>query len=193
MVNGAATSSAITGSSLNPSTYGDVVTFTAVVSSNGGTPTGNVRFKVGSTLLGPATLSDGVATLTTSAGQLPGGADSIVAIYNGTAQFTGSTSPALVQTVNQAISTTTLISSPNPASLGQTVTFTATVSGAFAIPAGKVRFRDGTTSLGVVSLSNGVAVYTTSALSRKTHNVSATYEGNLNYLTSSGNVQQVVR
>jgi hypothetical protein len=103
VVNGAATSTAITGSSLNPSTYGDAVAFTAVVSSNNGTPTGNVRFKVGSTLLGSATLSGGVATLTTSAGQLPGGADSIVAIYNGTAQFTGSTSPAFLQTVNQAI------------------------------------------------------------------------------------------
>jgi hypothetical protein len=192
-VSGATTSTAITGSSLNPSTYGDVVTFTAVVSSSGGTPTGNVRFKAGSTLLGTATLSNGLATLTTSPGLLPGGADSIVATYNGTAQFTASTSPGFLQTVNQAASTTTLTSSANPASLGQAITFTATVGGASAIPAGKVRFRDGTTSLGVVSLNNGVAVYTTSALSRKTHNVSATYEGNLNYLTSAADVQQVVR
>jgi hypothetical protein len=72
-----------TGSSLNPSTYGDVVTLTAVVSSSGGNPVGNVRFKVGSTLLGTAALSNGVAILITSTGQLPGGADSIAAIIVG--------------------------------------------------------------------------------------------------------------
>src|SRR5262245_61651559 len=54
-------------SSLNPSTFGQSVAFTANVSSANGTPTGTVEFSDGGVLIGPATLSGGVATFTTSA------------------------------------------------------------------------------------------------------------------------------
>jgi hypothetical protein len=42
-------------------------------------------------------------------------------------------------------------------------------------------------------IGHGVAAYTATALSRETHNISATYEGTLNYLAGTANVQQVVR
>src|SRR5262249_5733078 len=44
-------------SSANPSVYGQTVTFTAVVSSSSGTPTGTVTFYEGSTTLGTAMLA----------------------------------------------------------------------------------------------------------------------------------------
>src|SRR5208283_5536444 len=53
-------------SSVNPSGYGQAVTFTATVSSAGPTPTGTVTFKNGSKSLGSATLSGGVAQIITS-------------------------------------------------------------------------------------------------------------------------------
>ena len=69
-------------SSLNPSTSGASVTFTATVApSTGGTPTGTVTFKNGTTTLGTGTLSGGVATLTTTT--LPVASNSITASYGG--------------------------------------------------------------------------------------------------------------
>ena len=73
----ASTTTAIT-SSPNPSVTGQPVTLTATilaVSPGTGTPTGTVNFYSGSTLLDTATLSDGVATYTTTT--LPTGTSSI--------------------------------------------------------------------------------------------------------------------
>ena len=79
-------------SSQNPSIYGEVVTFTAEVSSSAGAPPDGetVAFLNGATLLGAATLSGGTAGFTTSA--LPVGTNSVTAVYNGSAEFAGSTS-----------------------------------------------------------------------------------------------------
>ena len=55
-------------SSVNPSTVGQTVTFTAAVTSSGGTPTGTVNFLDGTTQIGSGTLNgSGVATFSTSA------------------------------------------------------------------------------------------------------------------------------
>jgi uncharacterized protein YuzB (UPF0349 family) len=85
-------------SSLNPSNYGQAVTFTATVTSAGpNTPTGEVEFKNGIKFMGSATLSGGVATLTTS--KLAVGTDSITAKYLGDADSAEGTSSALDQVV----------------------------------------------------------------------------------------------
>ena len=193
VVNGIPTTSTITGSSSNPSVYGQTVTFTATVTSSNGTPTGTVHFKTGGTSLGQAALVNGVATLTTTPAQLPGGADSVIVTYAANAQFAGSSSPAFFQTVTQTVSTTSLASSANPSSLGQTVTITATVSGAYVTPKGNVRFFDGTKLLAVIPLSSGSALYTTSVLTGGTHSISALYVGDLNYASSSTTMQQNVQ
>ena len=58
----AATTTAVT-SSANPSTYGSAVSFTATVTSAGGTPTGTVQFAVdGSPFGGPVPLAGGSAS-----------------------------------------------------------------------------------------------------------------------------------
>ena len=83
-------------SSINPSTAGQPVTFTATVAvaTGTGTPTGMVTFLDGATTLGnPVPLSGNTATFTTTA--LAAGGHSITAVYNGDANFFGSTtSPA---------------------------------------------------------------------------------------------------
>jgi hypothetical protein len=85
--------------SLNPSTVGASVTFTATVAPSAAT--GTVTFKDGTTTLGTGTLSGGTATYTTAA--LTVGAHSITAEYGGDSGYLGSTnSPALAQTVNSA-------------------------------------------------------------------------------------------
>ena len=116
-------------SSLNPSIFGQLVTFTATVSAQTpgtGAPTGTVTFLSGPTTLGTGTLSSGVATLSTSS--LAAGSFPITAVYGGDTNNAGSTSTVTTQVVSQDASATTLASSLNPSKYGQSVTFTATVS-----------------------------------------------------------------
>ncbi len=179
-------------SSLNPSTYGQAVTFTATVKSKStGTPTGTVTFKNGTVTLGTATLSAGVAKFTTAT--LAAGTHSVTAVYGGSATFTTSTSTAVSQVVNKASTTTTLVSSLNPSTHGQSVTFTATVKPQFTgTPTGTVTFKDGTTTLGAVTLSAGVAKYTTSTLATGTHKITAAYSGSADFTTSAAALTQTV-
>ena len=99
-VSQASTSTAVT-SSLNPSTPGQTITFTATItvsSPGSGMPTGAVTFCDGNTSLGTVTLnSSGTATFTTATF----GADrfTVSAVYGGDSGFAGSTSAALAQTV----------------------------------------------------------------------------------------------
>jgi len=79
----------------NPSKTLQTVTFRATVSP--AAATGTVRFFDGSTLLGSATLSGGVASFSTFS--LAAGTHSITAQYGGDGRFNGSTSAVLTQTV----------------------------------------------------------------------------------------------
>jgi sugar lactone lactonase YvrE len=88
--------------SLNSSTSnlgtGAPVTLTAAVASTTtGTPTGTVTFFNGTTQVGTATLSSGIASLTTSFAAT--GTDSITAVYAGDTNFTGSSSGSVAVTV----------------------------------------------------------------------------------------------
>jgi hypothetical protein len=93
----AGTTTALT-SSLNPSSFGQAVTFTVAVTSLAGTPTGVVTLQDGTTALGTVPLAAGGATLTTSG--LAVGSHAITAVYGGDASFEGSASAAVSQTVN---------------------------------------------------------------------------------------------
>ncbi|MGO9228193.1 MAG: Ig-like domain repeat protein [Bryobacteraceae bacterium] len=170
-------------SSSNPSAVGQAVTFTAVVSGAGGTPTGTVTFKDGTTTLGAPSLVSGTATFTTSS--LTFGSHSITANYGGDSNFASSASAALIQAVGVSASQTTLISSANPSAVGQAVTFTAVVSGAGGTPTGTVTFKDGTTTLGTPSLVSGTATFTTSSLTLGSHSITANYGGDSTFASST--------
>ncbi|WP_246801360.1 IPT/TIG domain-containing protein [Bradyrhizobium genosp. L] len=85
-------------SSQNPSSSGQSVTFTATVTSAGGTPTGTVTFSDNGTPIGSATLAAGTASFATSS--LAVGSHPITASYSGNGAFGASTSPALPQSVS---------------------------------------------------------------------------------------------
>jgi len=176
-------------SSLNPSTYGQSITFTATVSAGAfGTPTGTVTFKSGTTTLGAVALSGGTAKLSTSI--LLGGANSITVVYGGSSDYLASTSAALTQTVNRSATTTTLVSSLNPSTHGTAVTFDANVSATSGtIPTGSIVFKDGTATLGTVTVNSaGVATFSTSALTVGTHTIAAMYVGTTNDSASTSAV-----
>jgi hypothetical protein len=88
---------------------------------------------------------------------------------------------------------TTLTSSPNPALVNQTVTFTATITSTPSVPNGEVvTFYDGKTELGTGTTTNGVATLSTSFAKEKTYTVKASYPGDAFRKASSGTVKQVV-
>lgn len=168
----------------SPSTVeGQPVTFTATVATDvtdprADVPRGEVQFYDGPTPLGgPRLLSFGTASITVSS-LSPGEHSGIQAVYRGDSNYQPSVSPWLTHTVTALAPTTTaLTAGPNPAGVGQPVTFTATVASSDGTPTGTVAFREGTTTLGSGTLSGGVATFTTSGLSVGTHSITATYGG----------------
>ncbi|HEX9441905.1 MAG TPA: Ig-like domain-containing protein, partial [Roseiflexaceae bacterium] len=90
-----------------------------------------------------------------------------------------------------AATTTIVISSSNPSTVGQTVTFTATISAsALESPTGSVTFKDGTTMLGSGMLdAGGQVTFSTAAMTVGSHNITAAYGGDD---TFSGSVSPIL-
>ncbi len=177
-----------------PSIFGQLVTFTAAVTSASGPPTGSVVFTdtSTSTTLGSAALISGTASIPVSS--LAAGTHSITAAYQGSATFSASTSAPLSQIVKIASTTTSLTSSLNPAATSQSVTFTATVASQYGgVATGSVTFLSGSQTLGTATLSGNRAILTTSFATAGTYSISAKYNGDSNNTGStSSTLSQVV-
>jgi hypothetical protein len=172
----------------SPSTYGAKVVFTATVTGGVGVPVGTVTFKEllgasGSTTIGSASLdATGAASISTSA--LAAGSHAIVADYSGdTVYAVGSGTVSHV--VGKATTTTTLVTSENPSTVGPSVTFTAAVSSDATGFTGKVDFLDGTTVLGTASLTGASTTFTARDLPKGTHAITASYSGDVNFAGST--------
>jgi hypothetical protein len=173
--------------------HGQATHFTATVTptqgSGGPTPTGTVQFKVdGASFGSPATVSGGVAT-SGSTSTLSTGDHVITAVYGGNTTYLGSTSAAVTQHVGKAQTTTSISQDVNPTVHGQAVTFTATVGvvlpGA-GTPTGAVQFTvDGSPAGTAVPLSGDHATLTISNLHAGNHDVSATYNGDDDFASST--------
>jgi uncharacterized repeat protein (TIGR01451 family) len=196
-----------------PLALGSSVTDQATVSGTGaGTPTGTVDFTFFAnancngtgTSAGTGTLSSGVAN-SNSEGPLTAGSYSFKATYSGDANYEGSTGSCEPFTVAKATTTTltavqlagtTVTSVP----LGSTVTDKATVSGTGAgTPTGTVAFTffsngactgTGTSAGNSKALSGGVATSNAEGpLTAGSYSFQATYSGNGNYKTSTGDCE----
>jgi hypothetical protein len=173
--------------SSNPIAAGSNITLTATVSPS--TASGSVAFLSGSTTLGTAPIVNGVATLTTA---FPDTGDHfLTAAYTGTTSSGSATSASLTLEVTSTNSTTTsLTAAPNPASLGQPVTLTATVP---AAASGQVTFYDGTQVIGISSVGGGTAPFTTTTLAAGSHSLQAMFDNGANLAPSaSGSLSLIV-
>jgi hypothetical protein len=197
-------------SSGNPSVAGGTVIYTATVApapdggtvafSDNGNPVNGCG--VQPLLAGVATCSELYASA---------GAHAIVAVYAGNTNFVTSTSSTLHQVVDAAVvppaaTSTTLVSSANPSTAGQSVSFTATVhTTGSSTPTGSVLFFDGSTLLGNIALAGtgpglstsglapNQAQFSTSALTPVPHVITATYTGDAADLASTSSpINQVV-
>jgi autotransporter-associated beta strand protein/predicted outer membrane repeat protein len=188
-----------------PITLGQSVGVTATVAVNApgtGTPTGTIAIGDGGTAAGdrctitlPATsctlTPSSAGTKTLSAAYVPDAASS--------ANFGGSNANPVSLVVNPAAAGTSLSSSANPSTYGQSVSFTAVVTPASGgvLPTGNVTFSDGETPLcnGVALVAgpgNAAAVCTTSTLSVGSHAITARYSGDANNQPATANLNQVV-
>jgi plastocyanin len=190
----------------NPNaTSGHNVKFTATVTPSvqgtTGTPSGTVEFDdLGQ---GPVpggssvALVGGVASVTTST--LQAGAHQITAHYNGSSTFYPRTSAGISQSV-KIPTTLVLTSDPNPSTVDQTVTFTATLShndrGPLA-PGGSVNFKIGASVLGQgVQIGDNPTTFITPTLPVNLDGIPihAEYGGDAEYQPSTSiDISQVVR
>jgi MYXO-CTERM domain-containing protein len=183
---------ATTSTTLTPSSTALTVgqTLSLSVSVSGNAPGGTVQFFDGASPLGsPVVVTSGAASL--SINTLQAGSHAISASYAGDAQNAPSVSASVNVGVAPLSSSVAASSSQPTSTQGQSVTFSATVTG--LSPTGTVQFMDGTTVLGIASISGGVASLQTSALSVGTHTITAVYSGDTNHTagTSAPFVQTV--
>jgi hypothetical protein len=159
-------------SSANPAGYGSSVTFTVTAQGDHAIPSGQIQFLDGASLIVTATLNPaGTASIAESTLKL--GTHPITARYAATQNFGAAASAVLSQVIQTStgIATSTMLASNlNPATAGQSVSFTADVvtAGQSLVPTGTVTFLDGSTVLGTSSLNSfGLATLSTSSLVRQ--------------------------
>jgi hypothetical protein len=133
---------------------------------------------------------NGEASLTT--GGLGAGTKTITAQHAGDAAFLTSTGTLThIVAASSQSTATTLTASPNPASTGQTITLSASVSRSAGAVTGMVRFFNGGTLLGESAIASGVARLTINTLAAGTHGISAMYVGATNVPASQSAVVAV--
>jgi hypothetical protein len=127
--------------------------------------------------LGSGALGTG---LDVSAG-LTVGSHILSAVYGGDINFNPHTA-TVTKNVSKAKSSTKLSSSSNPSKHGHAVSFIATADPEYAgVPSGKITFKNGSTVLATVTMSDGKAAYATSSLPVGTHSITASYAGDSNF------------
>jgi hypothetical protein len=111
---------------------------------------------------------------------LTGNANLVPVVANGLV-FVASHQQLQIFGLAKATTATTLVSSKNPSVSGKAVSFMAVVSSSAGTPTGKIKYLNGTTVMGTLTLSSGSATYTTSLLKPGAHSITAVYEGDSNY------------
>jgi len=177
-------------SSLNPSGFGQLVSFTATITTGAGTGTltGTVTFYIDG-VQAPATsicpnpvIVNQAAVAVCASTTLTVGTHLITANYGADSTHYPSSALPLSQVVREGTATA-LTSSQNPSTVGQSITLTATVTvppgGGNVSPQGTVTYWDGaSTILGNATLNaSGVATLPVSSLTDGVHAITATYNG----------------
>lgn len=193
---GATSTSVSTSSASIP--VGTAVTLSAAVSSLDNLPlSGSVAFHSGNTTLGTAPLqADGTATLALA--NLGSGTYSIVATYSGDTNNATSSSLPLTQLSTKLPTITTLTTDAATLSAGNTLRLSAQAvlapgAQAFGSLSGTITFADNGSVLASVPVSgDGSATFAAAGLSVGNHTLTATYNGDANYATSSATHTQSV-
>ena len=180
----ATTTTTLTSSVVSSVGIGQGVTYVATVT--GLNPTGTVTFKEGTVTLGTAALSGSgtsvSATFFTSFSTI--GIHGVTAVYGGDINDASSTSAVGNVTVTTLAPTTTAFSmTPNPATVGQIVTFSASVAG--NSPTGLVTLKANSVILATGTLSGGQATLTASFTTIGLFGITVEYGGDASNAAST--------
>jgi len=149
-----------------------------VTASDGSTPTGAIAFYDGAQNICTIPVSQSASCPASAGTGFAVGTHTLTAAYSGDATHAGATSNAASVTVLPDPTAISLVSSANPAVYGQSITLTATASGAYASPSGVVTFLDGASVLGTAPLNSAeVATFSTASLGTGSHSLTASYAG----------------
>lgn len=172
--------------STSNSLWASDVTLTAALTPS--LATGSVQFFDGNTPIGSAISNNGLASLVVNS--LDVGTHSITARYPGDNTYAAAVSTAHALVITQAASLVGLTLSKTTAEYGQQVDLTANLSPSLAT--GTVVFRDDTTELGRIDLTNGRAMLSLTSLALGSHPITVEYLGTPNLTGSSSAVQNLV-
>ena len=167
---------------------------------NGAYPTGTVTFRDGTTPIATVAMSDSGTASTPLPAFVTAGSRSITAVFEpANPSISTSTSTARTLTVSTFATTTALVldnSATQVYNSANRVTATASLPayGAGGYPTGTIEFRDGSNSLGTVTVSgSGVASYTfDSTLAAGTHTITAVFTTSLGSVTGSTSTARVL-
>ena len=188
-----ATTTSVTSNPVGPITQGDSVDFTANISGNPGVGTASFYFDYGQAdqfqIGGAVNVSAGSAT-SASTTSLPAGSDVITAIYSGGAGFAESQGTETLL-VNQATTTSVTSNPVGPITQGDSVDFTANISGSPSVGTASFYFDYGQADQfqigGAVNVSGGSAISaSTTALPVGSDTITAVYSGGTGYAGSQG-------
>ncbi len=162
--------------------YRSPVSYQVVVSGQyAGAPTGSVTFMTGNTALCTATLSDGSGSCSSS--EAPGGTDTIVATFDGDANFYGSSGSTFLM-VTPAATTAGAVVDPVTVTYGDRVDYSATVHGPDVLPitGGTIQFASGSLVLCRANVSGSKAsCFSDAARPGLSQTVTAAYGGTADY------------
>jgi hypothetical protein len=175
------------------------VRLTSTVTGNSAAvPAGNVTFLDGNATLGVQQVySNPLLQLDTNL--LSAGTHTLTAVYQGwqdpfneQAIYQPSTSAPVIVTVNSASTTTSLSASATSLTAGMVATFTANVASNSGVPFGGATFYDGAVPLGTSSLmADGSCSYSTASLAVGTHSITAVYNANATFASSTSSAAVV--
>jgi hypothetical protein len=186
-VNKASTATTITSDLPDPSVISQSVTIhysVAVTSPGSGTPTGSVTVTDGT-----QNCTSTVAAGTCSIAFTTIGTKNLTATYAGDTNFSTSTSVSVSHAVRAATTTAITTDSPDPSAVGEpaTINYSVTVTPpGTGTPTGNVMVSDGTQSCTGTAAAGTCAITFTTA---GTKNLTATYAGDTNFITSTSAVE----
>jgi Zn-dependent metalloprotease len=173
-----------------PSTLGSASAVNVTVSGTGGTPSGKVTVKEGSTTLGSANLDAAGKASVALPASLALGAHSLTVSYGGDATF-GSANGSVTATVapKSASPTTTTATAPKKVKKGKSFDVSVHVASAGGTPAGTVEIFEGSKKIGTGTLANGAVTITIGKLKPGKHTLTVKYLGNADFAASQTTVK----
>jgi hypothetical protein len=181
----------ITGDVPDPSTPGQSVVVGVSVTSTGATPTGTVAISGADTNC-TITLAGGSGSCNVVFNTT--GAKTLTANYSGDSNYT-SGSDTESHTVTPGTSTTVISPlAPNPATVGQSVPVSVTITGLGGTPTGTVTIKQGLNLLCTITLAGGSGSCNVvfNNVTGSPYTITATYSGDMNYAGSSATASETV-